>query len=78
MGPGYNVLPVLPFLPSIPGLAYSFGAVWVVLGVALLFKRTLLPSALALGTILFLCAVILEAPKNAAAIRDVGLRTGRL
>ncbi|MGC2330468.1 MAG: hypothetical protein WA581_03370 [Candidatus Acidiferrales bacterium] len=76
MGPGYNVLPVLPFLPSIPWLAYVFGAVWVVLGAGLLFKRTLLPSALALGTILFLCAVILEAPKNAAAFRDVGLRTG--
>jgi hypothetical protein len=76
MGPGYNVLPVLPFLPSIPWLAYIFGAVWVALGAGLLLKRTLLPSALALGTILFLCAVILEAPKNAAAIRDVGLRTG--
>jgi uncharacterized membrane protein len=75
MGPGYNVLPVLPFLPSVPWLAYVFGAVWVALGVGLLFKRTLLPSALALGTILFLCAVILEAPKNAANIRDVGLRT---
>jgi len=78
MGPGYNVLPVLPFLPSIPLLAFAFGVVWVALGAGLLFKRTLLPSALALGTILFLCAVILEAPKNAANaanIRDVGLRT---
>ena len=76
MGPGYNVIPVLPYLPSISWLADVLGAVWVVLGAGLLFRRTLLPSALALGTILFLCAVIVAAPKNAAHFGDVGLRTG--
>lgn len=75
MGPGYSVIPVLPYLPSIAWLAYVLGAVWVVLGAGLLFKRTLLPAALALGTILVLCAIIVAAPKNAAHFGDVGLRT---
>jgi uncharacterized membrane protein len=75
MGPGYNVIPVLPYLPSIPWLAYALGAAWVVLGAGLLFKRTLPPAALALGTILILCAIIVAAPKNAANFGDVGLRT---
>jgi uncharacterized membrane protein len=75
MGPGYNVIPVLPYLPSIPWLAYALGAVWVLLGAGLLLKRTLLPAALALGTILILCAIIVAAPRNAANFGDVGLRT---
>jgi uncharacterized membrane protein len=75
MGPGYSVIPALPYLPSIPWLAYVLGAVWVMLGVGLLFKRTLLPAALALGSILVLCAAIVAAPKNAANFGDVGLRT---
>jgi uncharacterized membrane protein len=75
MGPGYNVIPVLPYLPSIAWLAYVLGAAWVVLGAGLLLKRTLLPAALALGTILILCAIIVAAPKNAANFGDVGLRT---
>jgi len=75
MGPGYGVIPVLPYLPSIAWLAYVLGVVWVVLGAGLLFRRTLLPSALALGIILVLCAVIVAVPRNAANFGDVGLRT---
>jgi uncharacterized membrane protein len=47
----------------------------VACGVALLSKRTVRTAALALGGLLFLCALILEVPKNAAHIGNISLRT---
>ena len=75
LGPRYEVVPVLPWLSAIPWLAYAFGAVWVFCGVGLLSKRTLRICSMALGSALFLCAVILDAPKYAANIGDIPLRT---
>jgi uncharacterized membrane protein len=75
LGPQYDVLNVLPWLPANPWVAYVFGAIWIYCGVGLLFERTVRIAALVLGSLLFLCAVILEAPKNAVAIGDVSLRT---
>lgn len=71
----YDVLPVLPWLPAIPWLAYLFGAIWVACGVALLSKRTLRTAAMVLGVLLFLCALILEVPKNAMNFGNISLRT---
>jgi uncharacterized membrane protein len=75
LGPQYEVIPVLPWLPAIPWLAYLFGAIWVVCGVSLLSKRTLRTAAMALGGVLFLCAMILDMPKNAANLGSISLRT---
>jgi len=75
LGPSYDVIPVIPWLPAVPWIAYLFGVIWVICGAALLSRRTLQPAAMVLGTLLFLCAVFLEAPKNAVNLRDVALRT---
>jgi uncharacterized membrane protein len=75
LGPQYNVLSVLPWLPAIPWLAYVFGTIWTVCGLGLFFQRTVRSSALLLGTLLFLCTVILEVPKNAVDIGSISLRT---
>ncbi len=75
LGRRYDVLPVLPWLPAIPWLAYLFGAIWVACGVGLLSERTLRTAAMALSGLLFLCALILDVPKNAANIGNISLRT---
>jgi len=75
LGPQYGLISVLPWLPAIPWVAYVFGAIWICCGVGLLFERTVRMAALVLGTLLFLCALILDAPKSAVDIGDVSLRT---
>lgn len=75
LGAQFNVIPVLPWLPSIPWLAYLFGAIWIVCGLGLLSKRTLRTAALTLGALVFLCALVLEVPKYAAQPASISLRT---
>jgi uncharacterized membrane protein len=74
-GPQHKVIPVLPWLPAIPWVAYAFGSLWILFGAGLLFKRTAAMSSTALGSLLFLCAMILDAPKYAAGIGSISLRT---
>ncbi len=76
LGPGYRIIPVLPFLPAIPWLAYVFGTIFAACGAGLLFKRTARTASMVLGGLLFLCTLILEVPKNAANIGSMSLRTG--
>lgn len=73
--PRFKAVPVLPFLPPIPWLAYLFGAILVICGAGLLFKRTLRTSAMVVGSLMFLGAVVLGAPRNAAMPGSMGLRT---
>jgi uncharacterized membrane protein len=73
--PRYKVIPVIPWLPAIPSLAYAFGAILVVFGAGLLSKRTVRTAALVLGSLLFLCALIFDVPKNIANIGNMSLRT---
>ncbi|HKV60569.1 MAG TPA: hypothetical protein VJO16_01535, partial [Candidatus Acidoferrum sp.] len=73
--PRFKVIPVFPYLPAIPWLACLFGAILAICAAGLLFKRTLRTSALALGSLLFLCMLILEVPKNASMPGSMGLRT---
>ena len=75
LGPQYNVIPVIPWLPAISWLAYLFGAVWVACGVGLLSRRTVRAAALTLGCMLLVCALVLDVPKNAANIGSISLRT---
>jgi len=73
--PDYKVIPVLPFLPTIPWLAYLFGAVVVVFGACVLLKRGLKPAALLLGALWFISGLLLDGPKYAAHLGDMGYRT---
>ena len=75
LGPQYDVIPVLPWLPSIPLLAYFFGAVWVFCGAGILYAPAVKKAALTLGTLLFLCTIVLDVPKNAVDIGSISLRT---
>ena len=71
LGPQYNVIPVIPWLPAISWLAYLFGAVWVACGVGLLSRRTARTAALTLGSMLLVCALVLDVSKNAANIASI-------
>lgn len=73
--PRFEAIPVLPFLPAIPWLAYLVGAVLAACGLGLPFKRTVRISSAVLGSLLFLCTLILEAPRSVSIPADMGLRT---
>ncbi len=76
LGPHYKVVPVIPWLPAVPPLAYAVGAIWILCGTALLFRRTAAASSLTLG-VLMLFFVLVLAPKN-ANLMDPGWRTNVL
>ena len=78
LGPKYEVISALPWLPAIPWMAYVFGFVWVVCGLGMLSKRTMRTAAMALGVLLFLCALILDIPKYAVELGSISLRTTAL
>ncbi len=71
----YRVIPVIPWLPAIPWLACFFGAIVVACGAGLLLKRTARSSSLVLGSLFFLCALILDLPNYAHDLGNMGLRT---
>jgi uncharacterized membrane protein len=75
LAPDYKVIPLLPWLPTVQWLGYLFGAIVVVLGACLLLKRGLRSAALILGALLFVCGLILDAPKYAVHLGDMGFRT---
>jgi uncharacterized membrane protein len=75
LGPQYNVIPVLPWLPSVSWLAYIFGAFLIFCATGLLAPTSRRRAAMILGTLLFLCAIFLDFPKYAVALGSVSLRT---
>ncbi|HZS57027.1 MAG TPA: hypothetical protein VFA65_21660 [Bryobacteraceae bacterium] len=75
LGARYSVIPVLPWLPSVSWLAYLFGAIWILCAIGLLSRRTLQTASVWLAILLLLCTLILDVPKNAVDIRNIGLRT---
>jgi uncharacterized membrane protein len=75
LGPEYDIIPVIPWVPAISWLAYLFGAIWVACGIGLLTNRTVRPAALALGALMILCALVLEGPKAAVNFGSGNLRT---
>ena len=75
LGPGYNAIPVLPWVPAIPWLAVAFGAIWIMGGAGLLFHRWHRASAFLLGALLAACALVIVLPKYIALPGDMGLRT---
>jgi len=75
LGPQYDVIPVLPWLPAISWLGHIFGAIWVFCGAGLLSPPARRNAGMTLGTLLFLCTVVLDVPKNAADLGNISLRT---
>lgn len=75
LGPRYDAIPVLPWLPAIPWVAYLFGAIWIACGAGMLVKTTQRLAAISLSVLLFACTLILIVPKYAVALGSIGLRT---
>ncbi len=65
LGPHYKVVPVIPWLPAIPSLAYLVGAILVVCGAGLLFQRTLVVSSITLGVVMLLSGLAFDVPRHA-------------
>ena len=63
-GPYYKVVPVIPWLPAIPSLAYLVGAILVLCGAGLLFQRTLVVSSITLGALMLLCGLAFDVPRH--------------
>ena len=64
LGPHYKVVPVIPWLPAIPSLAYVVGAILVLCGAGLLFQRTLVVSSITLGALMLLCGLAFDVPRR--------------
>ena len=64
LGPHYKVVPVIPWLPAIPSLAYVVGVILILCGAGLLFQRTLVVSSITLGTLMFLCGLAFDVPRH--------------
>jgi uncharacterized membrane protein len=75
LGPGTHVIPVLPWLPSVPWFGVLFGALWVACGAGLLIERWARPSARAVAVTYTLWMLIQVMPKYIASPRNMGLRT---
>lgn len=75
LGHGYDAIPVLPFLPPMPWLAYIVSAIWIVCGIGLLRAESARNCATILGSMLLVFALFLDAPRAAAHFASISLRT---
>src|SRR5437667_4583842 len=64
LGAHYKVVPVIPWLPAIPSLAYIVGAILILCGAGLLFQRTLVASSITLGVLMLLCGLAFDVPRR--------------
>src|SRR5436305_7195708 len=64
LGPHFKVVPVIPWLPAIPSLAYLVGAIFILCGAGLLFQRTLAVSSITLGALMLLCGLAFDVPRH--------------
>src|SRR5437879_11116792 len=61
---GHKVVPVIPWLPAIPSLAYLVGTIFILCGAGLLFHRTLVVSSITLGVVMLLCGLAFDVPRR--------------
>jgi uncharacterized membrane protein len=64
LGSHYKVVPVIPWLPAIPSLAYLVGTIFILCGAGLLFQRTLVVSSITLGVVMLLCGLAFDVPRH--------------
>lgn len=74
--PAGAALPVLPFPPPVPTLAYAMAAVLAAAGAGLFVRTTRAGCARVLALFLLLSALILELPRYAAVPGSMAVRTG--
>lgn len=75
--PHPGVIQVLPWVPSIPVLAYAIGILLGLCGVGLLFRRAVEVSSITLGALLIWCALFFDVPRG-PNIMDAAWRTNVL
>jgi hypothetical protein len=75
LGVAYRAIPVIPWLPAIPWLAYGCGLLLVACGIGLLRNQTARLASLVVGCLFFISTVILDVPKSIAHPGNMSLRT---
>ncbi len=60
----YKVVPVIPWLPEIPSLAYAVGAIFIFCGVGLLVQRQVVWASITLGILMLLCGLAFDVPRH--------------
>src|SRR5947199_6560445 len=60
----HKVVPVIPWLPAIPSLAYFVGAILILCGASLLFQRNVVVSSITLGALMLLCGLAFDVPRR--------------
>ncbi len=60
----HKVVPVIPWLPAIPSLAYLVGTIFILCGAGLLFQRSLVVSSITLGVVMLLCGLAFDVPRH--------------
>lgn len=70
-----DVLPVLPWLPPRPGLAYVTGLILIATGLAIAVGFQARAASIVLACYLLVCDVLLQLPWAAASPFDLSLRT---
>jgi uncharacterized membrane protein len=60
----HKVVPVIPWLPAIPSLAYPVGTIFILCGAGLLFQRTLMVSSITLGVVMLLSGLAFDVPRR--------------
>ncbi len=63
-GPHHRLVPVIPWLPAIPSLAYPVGVIFVLCGAGLFFRRTLVASSILLGVVMVLGGAAFDVPRH--------------
>ncbi len=61
---GHKIVPVIPWLPAIPSLVYSVGAIFILCGAGLFFQRTVVVSSIVLGMVMILCGLAFDLPRH--------------
>ena len=61
---GNKVVPVIPWLPAIPSLAYPIGTIFILCGAGLLFQRTQVVSSITLGIVMLLSGLAFDVPRH--------------
>lgn len=72
---GQPVMPVMPFVPGNPFLAYFVGVALLAAGLSLAANKRARLSAILLGILFLLCVLLFEISRVAAAPLSVGIRT---
>jgi uncharacterized membrane protein len=72
---GLATMPVIPFVPGNPFLAYPVGLALLAGGVSIAINRRARLASILLGILFLLCVLLIEIPRSAARPLNVSVRT---